>query len=48
MLFIGIIHFGYIPSEGNLTDPYKLGIDWLTLILKVFFVGGYLAFFCGW
>lgn len=45
ILFIGIIHFGYVPKEGNPVDPYKLGLDWLTIIMTICFVGAYIAFY---
>ena len=45
ILFAGIIHFGYVPIEGNLVDPYKLGLDWLSIILTIFSVGAYMAFY---
>lgn len=45
ILFAGIIHFGYVPIEGNPVDPYKLGLDWLSIILTIFSVGAYMAFY---
>jgi len=45
ILFAGIIHFGYVPKEGNPVDPYKLGLDWLSMILTICSVGAYMAFY---
>jgi hypothetical protein len=45
MLLIGIIHFGYIPKEGNPVDPYKLGLDWLSVIITICSVCAYIAFY---
>lgn len=35
ILIVGIIHFGYIPHEGNPVDPYKLGLDNLNMFVGI-------------
>ena len=45
ILIIGIIHFGYIPKEGNPVDPYKLGLDLLNIFCGLCGVFAYVAFY---
>lgn len=45
MLFIGISHFGFVPKEGNPVDPYKLGLDWLSVVITICSAFAYIAFF---
>jgi hypothetical protein len=44
-LSIGIIKLGYIPQEGDLNDPYKLGLDWINIFLGIWGLFAYLAFY---
>ena len=45
ILIIGTIHFGEIPKYGNLTDPYALDLDKISLVEALFSFLGYLSFF---
>lgn len=45
ILTIGIVHFGYVPKEGNPVDPYKLGLDWLSIIITIFSFIAYISFY---